>query len=130
MHGGLIGLKSILFRETSAGTYKISSLKAIACYFHEFDWEIKPFVMIEGHFKSLKKHRIFEKWNHFENRPLYKAYSLCKIVTLGEKLKFKKTCQNIFYKWFTVVLWKKNDQKTLNTREMRPFWKTAIMQSL
>ena len=43
-----------------------------------------------------------------------KAYSLCKILTLAKKLKFQKTCQNPFYKSFTVVLCKKPLQKTLN----------------
>ena len=50
-----------------------------------------------------------------------KGYSLCKILTLGQKLKFQKTCQNPFYKSFRVVLCKKPLQKTLNIREMRPF---------
>ena len=45
----------------------------------------------------------------------------CKILTLGQKLKFQKTCQNPFYKSFTVVLCKKPLQKTLNIREMRAF---------
>ena len=40
-----------------------------------------------------------------------KSYSLCKILTLAQKLKFKKTCRNPFYKSFTVVLWKKNRSK-------------------
>ena len=30
--------------------------------------------------------------DHFENRPSY----LCKILTLGQKLEFQKTCQNPF----------------------------------
>ena len=50
-----------------------------------------------------------------------KGYSLCKIITLGQKLKFQKTCQNPFYKSFIVVLCKKPLQKTLNIREMRAF---------
>ena len=50
-----------------------------------------------------------------------KVYSLCKILTLGQKLKFQKTCQNPFYKSFRVVLGKKPLQKTQNIREMRPF---------
>ena len=40
---------------------------------------------------------------------------------LGQKLKFQKTCQNFFYKSYTVVLNKNPLQKTLNIREMRPF---------
>ena len=40
-----------------------------------------------------------------------KGYSPCKILTLAQKLKFKKTCQNPFYKSFTVVLCKKTAPK-------------------
>ena len=68
-----------------------------------------------------KKHQIFEKWDHFENRPSCKGYSPCKILTLGQKLKFQKTCQNPFYKSFTDGLCKKLLEKRPNIREMRPF---------
>ena len=51
-----------------------------------------------------KKHELFEKWEHFENRPPSKGYSPCKILTLGQKLKFQNTCENPFYKSFAVVL--------------------------
>ena len=54
-------------------------------------------------------------------RPSWKGYSLCKILTLGQKLKFQETCRNQFYKSFPVVLCKKLLQTTLNIREMRPF---------
>ena len=80
--------------------------------------------------KPLQKNEIFEKWKHLENRPSCKGYSPCKILTLAQKLKFQKTCQNPFYKSFRVVLWKKPLQKTRNIREMRAFWKSAIMQRL
>ena len=50
-----------------------------------------------------------------------KGYSPCKIFTLAQNLKFQRTCQNPFYKSFTVVLCKKPLQKTLNIREMRAF---------
>ena len=50
-----------------------------------------------------------------------KGYSPCKILTLAQKLKFQKTCQNQFYKSFRVVLCKKPLQKTLNIQEMRAF---------
>ena len=80
--------------------------------------------------KRCKKHQIFGKWDHFQNRPWCKGYSPSKILTLGQKLKFQKTCQNPFYKSFTVVLCKKPLQKTPNIREMRPFSKLAIMQWL
>ena len=51
-----------------------------------------------------KQLQIFEKWDHFENRPSCQGYSPCKILTLGQKFKFQKTCQNPFYKSFRVVL--------------------------
>ena len=50
-----------------------------------------------------------------------KGYSPCKILTLAPKLKFQKTCQNLFYKSLRVVLCKKPLQKTLNIRELRAF---------
>ena len=50
-----------------------------------------------------------------------KGYSQCKILTLAQKLKFQKTCQNPFYKSFRVVRCKNPLQKTLNIREMRAF---------
>ena len=59
-----------------------------------------------------------------------KGYSPCKILTLAQKLKFQKTCQNPFYKSFTVLLFKKPLQKTPNIREMGAFSKSAIMQRL
>ena len=61
--------------------------------------------------KRSKKHQIFQKWDHFENRPSCKGYSPCKILTLGQKLKFQKTCQNPFYKSFRAVLCKKRSKK-------------------
>ena len=59
----------------------------------------------------------------------FKGYSPCIILTLAQKLKFQKTCQNPFYKSFTVVLCKKPLQKTTNIREMRAFSKSAIMHA-
>ena len=50
-----------------------------------------------------------------------KGYSPCKMLTLAQKLKFQKTCQNPFYKSFTAVLCKKPPQKTLNNQEIRAF---------
>ena len=77
-----------------------------------------------------KKHQIFEKWDHFEIRPSWKGYRLCKMVSLGQKLKWPKTCEKRFYKHVRVVLCKKPLQKTPNIREMRPFLKSAILQRL
>ena len=58
-----------------------------------------------------KKDEIFEKWEHFENRPSCKGYSPCKILTLAQKLKFQKTCQNPFHKSFRVFLYKNRAKK-------------------
>ena len=81
-----------------------------------------------------EKHQIFEKWDDFENWPSCKGYSKCKgcslfkMVSLGQKLKCPKTCKKNTYKHTRVVLWKKPLQKTPNIREMRRFWKSAILQ--
>ena len=77
-----------------------------------------------------KKHQIFEKWDHFENRPSCKGYRLCKMVSLAQKFKWPKTCEKRFYKHVRVVLCKKALEKTPYIREMRPFWKSAILQRL
>jgi len=71
-----------------------------------------------------KKHEIFEKWEYFENRPSCKGYSPYTILTLSQKLKFQKTCQNPF----RAVLCKKPLEETPDIQEIRPFWKSAIMQ--
>ena len=55
-----------------------------------------------------KKDQIFEKWEHFENRPSCKGYSPCKMLTLAQKLKFQKKSQNPFYKSFRVSALKKS----------------------
>ena len=36
-----------------------------------------------------------------------KGYNLCKMVSVGQKLKMPKTCKKPFYKKMRVVLWKK-----------------------
>ena len=66
--------------------------------------------------KYLRNESIFKIGHH-----ACKGYSPFKILTLAQKLKFKKTCQNPFYKSFTVVLCKKPLKKPLNIREMRAF---------
>ena len=80
--------------------------------------------------KPLQKTPNIREMRHFKNRPSCKGYSPCKILTLAQKLKFQKTCQNPFYKSFTVIHCKKPLQKTLNIQEMRAFSKSAIMQRL
>ena len=59
--------------------------------------------------------------------PLSKGYSLCKMVSLGQKLKMPKTCDKRLYKTIRLVLCKKRLQKAANIWEMRPFWKLAKM---
>ena len=58
---------------------------------------------------SSKKHQIFENSDHFQYRPL--CISPCKILTLGQKLTFQKTCQNPLYNSCRVVLWKNRSKK-------------------
>ena len=78
----------------------------------------------------LRKHQIFEKSDDFENRPSCKGYGVCKMVSLGQKLKFTKTCEKRFFNHIRVFLSKKALQKTPNIRGMRRFWKSAIVQRL
>ena len=76
--------------------------------------------------KRLKKKLIFQKWEHFENCqkwPPSKGYRLCKIVTLGQKLKLHKDILKTFLQHIAVVLCKKRLDKTANIRKMRAFWK-------
>ena len=71
-----------------------------------------------------KKHQISKKWDDFENRASWKGYSpckgfsLCKMVSSGQKLKMPKTFQKPFYKKIRVVLCKKALEKTPNIREI------------
>ena len=58
-----------------------------------------------------------------ENWPQCKGYSLCKMVSFGQKIKLPKTCEKRFFKHITDVLCKKQLQKTINIPEMRRFWK-------
>ena len=63
-----------------------------------------------------KNHLIFEKWDDFENRqkwPLCKGYSLCKMVSLRQKIKLLKTCEKRLHKHITAVLFKKRSKKHL-----------------
>ena len=67
---------------------------------------------------NIRKMRAFEK---SQNWPRGKGYRLCKIATLGQKLKMPKTCQKRFYNHVRVVVCKKRLQKTPNIRKMRAF---------
>ena len=53
--------------------------------------------------------------------------SLCKMVSLGQKIKLLKTCEKRLYNHIIVVLCKKRIEKTANIREMKGFWKLAKM---
>ena len=70
-----------------------------------------------------KKHKRFEKYDHFKNLPSWKGYSprlgygLCKVVSLGQKLKMPKTSEKRFYNNIGFVLCKKNAPK--NTKYSR-----------
>ena len=64
-----------------------------------------------------KKHQIFEKRDHFGKGPSCKGYNLCKIVSLGQKLKMPKTWGKRFCKNIRVVLCKKTARK--NTKYSR-----------
>ena len=74
-----------------------------------------------------EKHQIFQQSDDFENRPSCKfcspckSYSLCKMLSLGQKLKCLRTCKKHIYKHTRVVLSKRPLQKTPNIREMRRF---------
>ena len=86
--------------------------------------------------KRLEKNLRFEKWDNNENgekRPLCMAYSLWKMVSLGQKLKSRKICEKRLFKHNTVVVCKKRLEKTFNIREMRrkgKWEKTAPMHGL
>ena len=84
---------------------------------------------VEAHYSCImqktapKKPLIFEKWDHFENWqkwPQCKGYSLCKMVSLGQKLRMPKRCDKRLYKHIRLVLCKKRLQKAANIWEMRP----------
>ena len=67
---------------------------------------------------------MFEKRDHFENCQKWspsKGYSLCKIVTLGQKLKMQKNMLKPVLQHIAVVVCKKRLDKTANVRKKRPF---------
>ena len=75
---------------------------------------------------SMKKHPIFEKWQVFENGQNWSkcmGYSVCKMLSLGPKLKFEKTSGKRPYKHIRVVLCKKRLEQTPNLQKMTSFRK-------
>ena len=121
---------SSLFKMWIANTWWIENCSLPFVYEGDLWSKLSSYIFPTTAKNRSKKHQIFEKWEHFENRPSCKGYSPCKILTLAQKLKFQKTCQTPFYKSFRVVLCKKPLRKTPNIREMRAFWKSVIMQRL
>ena len=71
--------------------------------------------------------RDLENWQKW---PLGKGYSLCKMVTLGQKIKLLKTCEKRLYNHIIVVLCKKRIEKTASIGEMRGFSKLPTSQRL
>ena len=71
----------------------------------------------------LGKHQIFDKWDDFENRSSCKGYSVGKMVSLRQKLKFRKTCEKRFFNHIRVVLCKRPLEKTTDIRK-----KTTILK--
>ena len=74
----------------------------------------------------LRKHQIFEKWDDLK----IGHQGLCNMVSLGQKLKFCENVRKTIFNHLRVVLCKKPLEKTPNIREMRRFWKSAIVQTL
>ena len=69
-----------------------------------------------GHHAKAIAHEIFENDRIFKIRHC-KGYSPCKILTLAQILKFQRTCQNPFFKSFTVFLCKKPHPKNMEMFE-------------
>ena len=73
---------------------------------------------------SSKRELIFEKWQLFENGqnwPLCKGYSPRKMVSLGPKLKFTKTCEKRLNNDTRVVVCRKRPKKIANIRKWQLF---------
>ena len=79
---------------------------------------------------NIREFRPFGKSAILQGYSPCKGYSLCKMVNLSQKLKMPKTCEKRFYKGIRVVVRKKPLRKPKNSREMKPFWKSAIFQRL
>ena len=60
-----------------------------------------------------------------KNWPRGKGYRLCKIATLGQKLKMPKTCEKRFYNHIRVVVCQKGPEKTPNIRKNKSILKIA-----
>ena len=77
-----------------------------------------------GCIKPLQNTSNFEKRQDFKNGrklPRCMGYSLCKIVSLGQKLKIPKRCEKRLYDHIKLDVCKKPLQKTPNISKMTPF---------
>ena len=66
--------------------------------------------------RASKKHLVFEKWDRFENCQKWqpnKGHRLCKIVTLGQKMKVHKNMLKTFLQHIPVILCNKDSKKQL-----------------
>ena len=72
--------------------------------------------------KTLNIREIGRVWK-LEKWPQCKGYSLCKMVSLGQKIKLPWMRKKRFHKYNTDVLCKKRLQKTLNIRDIGRFRK-------
>ena len=71
----------------------------------------KPFRVVFGQKNAPKNTKYSRNENILKiGHHACKGYSPCKILTLAQKLKFQKTCQNPFYKFFS-CFWGKNRSK-------------------
>ena len=74
--------------------------------------------------KPLQKTPNIPKTRHFKNGknwPRRKGYSLCKMVSLGQKLKMPKTCEKRLYEHIRVNVCRKPLKKTRNIRKKEHF---------
>ena len=121
--------KTIAFAKWSVWVKKFKMTKTCEKRFY------KPIRVVVCKYPLEKVSNILEM-DDFENRPYLKGfcqckvYSLCKMVSLGQKLKMPKTCEKRFFRNISFVLCKKPLEKIPNIREMRRFEKSAILQRL
>ena len=71
--------------------------------------------------------KVFSKWPKMATM---QGYSACKTLSLGQKIKLPKTCEQCFHKQIKVLLCKKRLEKTVNIPKMRAFWKWPKMATM
>ena len=93
-------------------------VKTYKCHKHVKNHSTRP-VEVFCEKNGSKKRQILEKWDNFENHPSCKGYSLCKMVSLGQKSQTRKLCEKPVYKHIKFVLCKKVRFKK---RQMFQLW--------